>query len=77
MKLEAVNALDRAGFVDAFGDIAEKVLGRGERCGSGAFCQAAALIEAGAALESAEDEDRLAVVSRAPIRPGSWLQPGS
>jgi len=78
MKLEAVNALDRAGFIDAFGDIAEESPWVAESASAQApFASRKALIGAFcAALESAEDEDRLAVVCAHPDLAGKLAAAG-
>lgn len=78
MKLEAVNDLDRAAFVDAFGDIAEESPWVAENAAARApFVSRAALIRAFcAALEGAEDEDRLAVVCAHPDLAGKLAAAG-
>ena len=78
MKLEAVNDLDRAAFVDAFGDIAEERPWVAENAAARApFVSRAALIRAFcAALEGAEDEDRLAVVCAHPDLAGKLAAAG-
>ena len=78
MKLEAVNDLDRAAFVDAFGDIAEESPWVAENAAAQApFASRAALIRAFcAALEGAEDEDRLAVVCAHPDLAGKLAAAG-
>lgn len=78
MKLEAVNALDRAAFVDAFGDIAEESPWVAENAAAQApFPSREALIATFcAALQGAEDEDRLAVVCAHPDLAGKLAAAG-